>query len=467
MGLVLLAYAFFASAGKWEFHTIRWFDLHSDSPGADYYPRLAEGFRLWHLYMAGSVDPRMETLTDPYNPQVRSDAGIEALWDASYYRGHYYLYFTPLPVLLFHLPFRLMTGAYPPDSIAALFFCSWAFVMSVLFLTRALPGKRIVLWIFVAGFANVIAFSLPDVRVYEVAVMCAMAMTMTWAWALLRFVEQPTMRRAVWMALWLAFAIASRPHLIVLLVPTFLALYAVRNIRIAAGALVPLAITAMLLCAYNFARFGKLFEFGLTYQIEFISMHGRRICSICNTKEVLRFVNNVEHYLFWAPSFDSRFPYVSIQTTRLDPVVSTPFLGADTVLGIVALTPLVLIGVLFALLFVTRPRDAATTSALHVMLGAWLTLAALSTCWWIVARYSLDFMLLMTVASIVLIERGFALFEELGLRTQLLRRASILLACYSIAVGVLFGFEGLGGSFRRNNPELFKQIGETLHVKVR
>lgn len=467
---VVLVYAFFASGGTWKFRTLQWHEQHNASLGADYYARLAEGFRTGHLSMEASVDPRLETLPNPYDYDARASAGIEALWDASYYRGHYYLYHSPLPVILFYLPFRLIFGAYPPDSLAAVVFCGWALVMSALFLKRALAERHrlpMSIWVLLAGLGNVIVFLLSDIRVYEIAVMTAMAMSMTWAWALLRFSEEPRTRSAVWMGVWLALAVAARPNLIVLLLPTLMAIFAARDrqplLRIARAALLPIVVSTVILWSYNYARFGNPFEIGVKYQMEFTSMVGKRVCSVCNTKEVLRVFNNAEHYLFWAPSLESHFPFVSLQVTRLDPAVSAP-LGADTIVGIVAMVPLVMIGALFALILAgLRRSDAAS----RVMLGGWLVLGALCTCWWVVARYSLDFTPLIVVASAVTIERGLALFEEWEVRTAMLRRVMIALAAYSIVIGLLLGFEGLGGSFRRNNPELFKSIGKVLHVKVR
>jgi hypothetical protein len=320
---------------------------------------------------------------------------------------------------------------------------------------RALKRPRIPLavWILAIGIGNVIIFSLPDVRIYEVAVMCGMAMTATWAWSLLRFVEMPSPRNAMWVGLWLALSIAARPHLMVLIVPTLLAMRAWRH---AIAALIPLAVVATILIGYNFARFGKPFEIGLTYQMEFVSMKGRRVCSICNTKEVLRFFNNTEHFLFWAPMIDTHFPFVGLTGTRLDPAVAAP-LGGDTVLGVITIFPLAAFGALFALM---RPRR--DDASVLIMLGAWLTLAALCTCWWVVARYSLDFMLLMAIASAVCIEEGLRLGDGV-----LARIAITAIAIYSILLGFILGFEGMGGSFRRFNPELYEKIGHALHVKLR
>jgi hypothetical protein len=254
------------------------------------------------------------------------------------------------------------------------------------------------------------------------------------------------------MGVFLALAVAARPNLIVLIIPTLLAMYRTRPLlRIARAALLPIVISTAILWSYNFARFGKPFELGVTYQMEFTSMIGKRVCAVCNSKEVLRVFNNAEHYLLWPVSIDSHFPFVSLQASRLDPAVSAP-LGADTILGLFAMLPIAAMGTVFALM---RRRDGAT----DVMFGAWLVLGALCTCWWVVARYSLDFTMLMAVASIVCIERAPA--------TRMLRIVTTTLAVYSIALGLLLGFEGLGGSFRRVNPDLYQKIGKALHVKLR
>ena len=69
------------------------------------------------------------------------------MWDASFYNGKFYIYFSPVPVLLFYLPFRLLAGGYPADNLAAVVFCAWAFLASVAFARRALGGELRVLWI--------------------------------------------------------------------------------------------------------------------------------------------------------------------------------------------------------------------------------------------------------------------------------------------------------------------------------
>src|SRR5437867_10278914 len=103
------------------------------------------------------VDPRLMALSFPYDMKARE--GIEYLWDASYFNGHYYLYFSPLPALIFYMPYRLLRGGYPRDALAAAFFSAWAFLAATAFARRALAGRRLHIplpvWILLIGFGNV------------------------------------------------------------------------------------------------------------------------------------------------------------------------------------------------------------------------------------------------------------------------------------------------------------------------
>src|SRR3954469_25137775 len=73
----------------------------------DYYNFLVRGWRAGHLYMAKEPSPAMNALDDPYDPAQNGEA---RLGNPSYYRGHYYLYFSPVPAALLMLPWHALTG---------------------------------------------------------------------------------------------------------------------------------------------------------------------------------------------------------------------------------------------------------------------------------------------------------------------------------------------------------------------
>jgi hypothetical protein len=478
---VLLVYVFFASEGTFEFRRVKW-DYKTDKPGEGYYGSLAEGFRSGHLYMMDEPDANLKAVHNPYDPAVRDKYGAGILWDASYFERHFYLYFSPLPVLLFYLPFRWLTQGYPLDSLAGTFFCVWAFAMSIATVRRAAGQRKLhlpmPLWILLIGLGNVIPWSLIHMRIYEVAVMAGMAMTATWGYALVRFTETGSARHAFWMGLWLALAIAARTNLVVLLLPTVSVLWsgarfgrrpvaeaatAPRVWRVWIACLIPLGVVALMLAGYNYARFRKPHETGITYQLTFVNMRNCRRCSLRTIPEGIRVINNLVHYVWWPPYIFSKFPYVDLQGSRLDPIVAFPNV-VEHIAGFGPLNPVIVVACIFTLLLAARRRtlDVHARNGLRLMGGAWLVLALLSTCWYVVARYSLDFWMLMTVASAIVIEAAFTELENAGFGLRWLRIGTIALACFSILFCSLLGFMGTQGAFQRANPKLFQRLSDQL-----
>lgn len=463
MLVVLAVYAFFAGGGTFDFPRV-------DDWEVSYYATLAEGFRQGHLYLARPIEWELMELPYPWDPAARKD--IFYLWDASFFNGRYYLYFTPLPVLLLYLPFRLLRGAYPPDALVALALSAWAFIAAVVFTRRAIarsgqpPLIPFPLWVLLIGLGSVVPFTLTFARTYEIAILTGTALTSMWAVALLEFNASPTLRRTAWLSLWLALAIAARPNLLMLIPTALIVLLAVRKarrsiVKTALAFIAPLLLVALALISYNMARFHEPFESGLKYQLTSVDMANQRVCGVCNFPEVLRVANHSTHYLFRAPTILSAFPFVNMEYAKLDPAVAWPRESTTTeqVIGIAPLVPLAMIGTLFALFlaFSSNANDGVRT-ATQVMAGGYLVMLGLSSCWWVVARYSLDFMFLIVPSSIVCIEAGLARLRDHGVRILPLRIGAIGLACYSIVLGLLLGFGGPSDAFRTANPELFQKV---------
>lgn len=125
---VLTLYAYFGGGGSFDFRRLRGVE---DS----LYANLAEGFSRGHLYMASAPDARLARLSDPYDPAARG--GINYIWDASYFNGRYYLYFSPLPALIFYMPYRTLRGGYLP--IVLRVWCSVLGLSSLLLHSRTSP----------------------------------------------------------------------------------------------------------------------------------------------------------------------------------------------------------------------------------------------------------------------------------------------------------------------------------------
>lgn len=452
--VVLATYVFFATAGTWRFASAGPMDTH--------YANLAEGFRLGQLSMAVTASPELQRLPDPYDVEARQRAGAAFIWDASFYKGKYYLYFSPLPVLIAHLPVRLLFGVYPADGLVAVLFCTWSLFVAIALLLRLRRDVQLpipfALCVLLVGIGNVVPFTLPNVFVHVLPVTLGMALTTTWAYATLRFLETRSVKHAAWMGVWLGLAIASRPNLAVLVPLMALIFIATRRARAALAALVPLVVTGSAMAWYNYARFGSVFEFGVRYQLGGRSMLNVTLCSLCNGPELLRFVNNVHHFVFFTPVMFSRFPFVELQLSRLDYAVSYP--ASEPVAGIAALLPIVIVGTLFGLIGLSarRPFGVPLKAGAAMLAAGWAILFGLSTCGGIAPRYSLDFMIIMTLGAIACLAWGFAFLRDAGISIRPLRWLSIALAAYSILLGFILGFAQAKDTFTRLNPSLVEKL---------
>src|SRR5205823_2946468 len=286
----------------------------------------------------------------------------------------------------------------------------------------------------------------------------------TWAWALLRFLQEPTRRRAFWMGLWLGLAIAARPNVGLLLIPAAIALLVIdkpMRWRAAAAALIPLAVIGALLLAYNEARFGDPFEFGNKYQITVTSMLDKKLCSLCAPREFARWANNMGQYLFAPVGVWSQFPFAILYRAQLDPATMFPA-ETEPSAGIVPLIPLTMIGSLAALILgaLREKADVPARAAILVMGGGWLVMMGLAACWAVDGRYTMDFALLMTASSVVCIETAFARVAPLLRRPSVMSAIVIILACISMFLGLALGIDGKNGAFRKVNPKVYNWLAK-------
>ena len=67
------------------------------------YNLLAKGYLSGHLSLSILPAPELLALPDPYDPIANARLRI---WDATLFKGRYYLYFGPTPALLLFAPFR-------------------------------------------------------------------------------------------------------------------------------------------------------------------------------------------------------------------------------------------------------------------------------------------------------------------------------------------------------------------------
>ncbi|GIW05652.1 MAG: hypothetical protein KatS3mg060_0457 [Dehalococcoidia bacterium] len=223
----------------------------------------------------------LATLADPYDPDQRFP--YNAMLDASYFAGRYYLYFGPVPAALLALAAPFVDLRDMPDAALALPFALGLTVATggtLLLLRRLLPSTPsgyVVAAYLVAGLAYPLPALLGRPAVYEAAILAGAFFLM----AGLAFAGLALGASRWWPAAGIAWALAAgsrlslAPAVALLGLTTIVWLLRRRRPLAALGVGVPLATAAMTLGWYNWARFGSLVETGHRYQLAGFDLAGR------------------------------------------------------------------------------------------------------------------------------------------------------------------------------------------------
>lgn len=257
---------------------------------------LAKAFCNGKLYLPDEVPEFILNMENPYDTALRNQLAANNNqtyhWDAAYFDGHYYVYFGVVPVILFYLPYYLITGKDLPNG-ALVLLLTMLFIASVFFLVYALVrrysksreitlGEYILLSLTaVLGSGIVFLGCYPDlyaVPIISGLAFCALGIGF---WLLShRFEENSPKRFTTCLAVgsvFLALAVGCRPQFVLL---SFLAIPIFRDSVLKKRTLIsqksvistvlfalPYVIVAAGLMWYNNARFGSPFDFGASYNL--------------------------------------------------------------------------------------------------------------------------------------------------------------------------------------------------------
>ena len=321
------------------------------------YAKLAQAFAAGQLNLIQTPPDWLKEMDDPYDAGARDEESAHHLrgylWDTAYYDGNYYVYFGVLPVLVFYLPYYLITGTTFPNSMGVLI-CSLAFIVGVYSLLRALIRWRFtksslstfVLVFLGILFASGLLFGLARPGLYNVPVTMARALCV---WGLCLWYRgwkgASPVRLAGGSAL-VALIAATRPQLLIVAPLVFVLL--VMTVRAdmprarkggwIACLLVPFVLVAAGVMWYNAARFSSPFDFGANYNLTFNNMTMRG-------SSKLRALEGAFYYLLCPPIVNSNFPFLKLTdcfptfpgTTTYEPLMGGLMLLEPMLLAVVFL----------------------------------------------------------------------------------------------------------------------------------
>lgn len=295
------------------------------------YQKLAEALAEGHLYLNDVPSDALMAMDNPYDTNARIAQGVPYLWDHAYYEGRYYVYFGVLPCLVFFLPYYLATGAHFATWLAvalctAVYAAGLAYLLRkacIRWFPRTSLGAFIVLdvMLFVAG-GGLILCRTPSMYFLPEAMGLA---CVSWGLALwVRGTSCGTIERrfVVPGSLLIACTLACRPQMVLCAVFGLLLFWPfLRDARRSPGgskrivrefliALAPFIAVGVLVCLYNFLRFGSPLDFGANYNLTTNDMTHRGF-------HVERIPFGLYAYLFQPPNLGSQFPFLN--QTYMDP----------------------------------------------------------------------------------------------------------------------------------------------------
>jgi hypothetical protein len=477
--VISLFYVFMASVGRFR-------DLPTQT---DYYDLMCEGFRAGHLYIKELPSPWLLAQPDPF---AYSNAG-GWLWDASLYKGHYYMYWGPVPGLML-LAFKVLTRTHEritdqwPTTLLMLgrLYAGAALILSLASRVRLRqPAWICSLAIAVFGLANPSPFIVARPHVYEACLaggQCFLFWGLFWAfWGL----EKPAHRGLFFVLASASWALAcgcratnfvSVPLLIA--ITAAFAWYASRppfkawvGSCLALG--LPAAVAAGAYGVYNYERFDSVFEFGVHYQVTLQPFTG-------NSAYI---VPNIFSYLFAPVGRSCRFPFVRILGWRpLSPWLDWPpgYQSFERVGGIMLTAAwcwLVLLSVWrIGAYLASQTRGPAPSAAPgFTRHEVWLTLCSVAivlsmvpvlSLWEASMRYAGDavggIVLVASLGAFWLLQRSYRVRRH---RLGFVARGLVLaLGLQTCVVGALTAFSTTDDQLRAKNPFLYQALEDHLSL---
>ncbi len=468
LSVILLYYIWTALPGSYSY-----------SPkvvAGNYYNLLANAFLNGQLHL--DIKPKKELLAlpDPYDP---SQNCLYSLLDATLYNGKYYLYFGPTPVIIFYLPYKILTGANLSNywTVLALMFGSliWAALL-LKHLHKEYFGEAPLWMLFLAigvlGFANIAPYMLRLTAHYQVAASCAQFFLMGGIYFLCRAVDgsKSNLIFLIFGSLFLGLSVGSRLNFAFGCIAILLMIIWLNRKKqffgkkFLIGLLLPFSFCLFLLATYNYLRFGNPFEFGTTYQL--CAINFRKI-PLFNIKNIIL---NLYIYLFHSPIISIYFPFIHLNEDLPKFLPRPECYLHERITGIFPGVPYVLLGLLAP--FVWLLSLYSTLRKMPKLNGfpsyefsiifspAILILGSLLLLPFISIRYIADFITLLILASSIV---WFYFDLKLIIRPYsrlFLRTVAAVCALVSIVNGAAFGIAGseYGPGLRGQRPEEFRKL---------
>ncbi len=396
----------------------------------------------------------LSALENPYDPVERMNTVLDAgnVWDTCYYEGEFYVYFGVVPVLLFYLPYYLISGSAFPTWLGV-FIVGVGVVGGMYYLLdrirqRWFPNSSYTTYLLLAVISsNGLNVSCAMLRAdfYYLPVLMALSFVL-WGLGLMisaadsweKGGKHVNLKIAAG-ALCMALTAGCRPQFLVgsvLLIPLFWPFVKKKSdakqvaVRVLCAAVPYIAVAAGLMF-YNYIRFGSVFDFGANYNLTTNDMTQRGF-------NQGRLPDGIFMYLFQPISCKLTFPFAEV--TSFDSVYMGNTIRDWTFGGAFWTRPILL--AVFAVFLVKKELKQKGLYGFTIlcMFMSFVVVVADTEMSGILNRYYTDFLWLLMIPSVIILLQLLEKSKGAGVWKAL--------TCLVIIAGAWSIFYELGIAFR-------------------
>ena len=428
------------------------------------YDRMADALLQGHLYIDNSdVDPALQSMENPYDNAERERLGVNFNWDEAYYQGHYYMYFGIVPTVLLFIPFKLLTGTalltYQATQTFATLSIIGLFYLFYIFWRSFFPKFPFSLYLILASAFSIlsIGYSISAPALYCTAIVSGICLMV---WSIICFfkavlLQADSPKRNVYLLLGAilgALAFGCRPPVAIANLIVFVLIYkALQNdtyknkvtIRTIALFIVPYIVVGVVLMAYNYARFGNVFEFGQSYQLTLADQHN--YMSFLDRFDLRQILTGFWLNLYAPCGLSDTFPFLRYNGFFLNYPI------------------LLLTGKIFSKPVVALLKERRLYSFSMVTFLTSFFIILLDVYWspFLSKRYHLDFLYLLCIVTFLVIAAWLEVVQNK--KRKLLLFCITLLAFYVFVAEFLFFCIPFDGNYVMCYPEKLNEIYNGLH----
>lgn len=446
-----------------------WF-LNPPSSHHYQYHDLAVALSEGHPWLDEEPSEALQQMENPYDTglreEVMDETGQTYLFDRAYYEGKYYVYFGVVPVLVFYLPWYLLTGSAFPTFLGILT-TGIVFIFAVYWFMQLLMKKfasakiPFISWLllttlFINSCGVLAIMRRPDF--YSLPILMGVTFSMLGICCFISSIKPDRISKGkIFLGcLCMALVVGCRPQLALgsfFIFPIYWdavfkkrLLFSKKGLAPTLLAILPYVLVLSGLMYYNYIRFGSPFDFGANYNLTTNDMTKRGIV-------LGRLPIGIFTYLFQPPVITAQFPFINraaLQTAYMGRTISEATFGGFFAVNLIS----------WPALFIFRARKWFSDKKLWAIGVMGLLFALLIICVdtegaGILLRYYSDFGWLLLLPAVLVYLTAAARFADRPAVSAGLRYFLAVAFISGMAFHLMLMFTDGGVKLQDTNPELF------------